>query len=197
MREHPLSKRISPEVPENSHLAEWMAEGAHLEVDLGCGKGLFLTDLAQQFPAIKFLGVERQRERVMKCRKKIHKLQLENTEAIRSDCEEALAEVFPNSSVDCFYILFPDPWPKKRHHRRRMVNTEFLAKIHTLLKTGGMLRLMTDDEHYFCAMHDLCEAAPGFEFCDWDQGREFPTTDFQKLFLELGRPIHRVAMRKL
>lgn len=177
-------------------LTDWLHRGVTLEVDLGCGKGLFLASLAEQEPHINFIGIEHQADRVARCNKKIARRALENAEAIYSDCETAVRELFPPESVDAFYVLFPDPWPKRRHHRRRLITSDFLALIRTRLKANGILRLRTDDEPYFRVMERLCTAAPGYKICDWEQGREFPLTDFQKIFLIQGRPIYSVAIQK-
>ncbi|MEO6846965.1 MAG: tRNA (guanosine(46)-N7)-methyltransferase TrmB [Chthoniobacterales bacterium] len=180
----------------DSPLEVWLQKKNPLEVDLGCGKGLFLTSLAQQFPDICFLGVEHQRERVAKCMKKIRRMEMQNAHALCAECEETVEKLFPPDSVDCFYVLCPDPWPKRRHHRRRMMNADFVESIRSRLKPAGILRMLTDDKPYFDVMDRLCDTSPGFERCDWDQGREFPVTDFQKHFMDQGLPIYRAAIRR-
>jgi len=191
-----LKERDAVSGADTALLRECIERKAVLEVDLGCGKGRFLTGLAEQNPSMRFVGVERQADRVLKCRKKIRRMELQNAEVLCGECMEAVTELFPPESVDCFYVLFPDPWPKRRHHRRRLITAKFAETVRTRLKAGGILRLMTDDEPYFRVMRRVCEAAPGFAVCDWDQGREFPVTDFQKLFSEQGLSFHRIAIRR-
>lgn len=180
-------------------IAQWISQKTRLEVDLGCGKGGFLADLATTESGISFVGVERQKSRVALCLKKIKNRHLENVEMVCAECEESVRELFPPESVDGFYVLCPDPWPKRRHHRRRLINVEFIELVRARLKPGGILRLLTDDKPYFDKMVEACHRALplGFEICDWDQGRVFPKTDFQKTFESLGLSIQRIAIRKV
>lgn len=176
--------------------AEWLDPSAPpLEIDVGCHRGLFLVDMAALFPAHNFLGVERQRERVARTRKKIERLGLGNAAAVQGEGLETLKSL-PPGRVDHIHVLFPDPWPKRRHHSRRLVQKEFLDLCATLLKTGGWLRLVTDDEPYAVAMRAAAEGAAQFVREDSD-GREYPLTEFQKKFLAINKPEHHLLLRKV
>src|SRR5215475_1526703 len=96
---------------------------APLHVDLGCGDGSFLCDMAQQFPKRNFLGIERLTKRVEKVRRKAENI--ENVRVLRADTLFAVRDLLPESSVHAFYLLFPDPWPKRRHQFRRIFTEDF------------------------------------------------------------------------
>lgn len=189
--ELPPSREPQPDLlPSN-----WTAPGAPpLEFDVGCHKGLFLVEMAKRHPERNFLGIERQGERVEKTLKKIRSQGLSNAWVVQAEGLEALQSV-PRDSVDCIHVLFPDPWPKRRHHCRRLVQAIFLEKCLEILKPGGLLRLVTDDENYAGAM---AEAAAGYAALvpEGGEDREYPLTEFQKKFLEDGRPFHSLFLRR-
>src|SRR5215467_9387012 len=97
------------------NLVELFGRNASLHVDLGCGDGSFLCEMAQQFPKKNFLGIERLTKRVEKVRRKAE--EIENVRVLRADTVFAVRYLLPENSVEAFYLLFPDPWPKRRHQR--------------------------------------------------------------------------------
>ena len=105
---------------------------APLHVDLGCGDGAFLSELARCHPDQSFLGIEKLVGRVAKASRKA--AALENVRILKVESSYAVRYLLPESSVSVFYLLFPDPWPKRRHHRRRIVTTNFLDSIHRALE---------------------------------------------------------------
>jgi tRNA (guanine-N7-)-methyltransferase len=150
--------------------------------------------MARQHPERNFLGIERQAERVAKTGKKIAALQLSNASVV---CAEGL-ETLRGLPADCaghIHVLFPDPWPKRRHHSRRLVQAAFLDRCHEILKPDGLLRLVTDDANYAAAMRAV--AAEDVRFRRQDQeDREYPLTEFQKKFLAEGRPFFTLLLRR-
>ena len=149
--------------------------------------------MAERFPATPFLGIEKQSARVDSCNKRLARRGLTNALAIRGDGPQSLRELLPAASVSTLHVSFPDPWPKRRHARRRLVNADFLAEAARVLRPGGQLRLMTDDKKYFDAIVSL--SAQGWERTGWDDGVERPTTNFEQTFLKLGKPAFRIALR--
>lgn len=167
---------------------------APLQVDLGCGDGSFLCELASQNPHRNFLGVEKLAGRVAKaCRKSAH---LTNVRVLNVESGYAVRYLVPEASVETFYLLFPDPWPKRRHHRRRIVTNDFLDSVHRALGDNGILRIATDQSDYFQEIQQLTRRHSGFTTMDPD-GADLPLTKFQKRFIALGAPIHRLALRKI
>ena len=170
---------------------------APLQVDLGCGDGSFLCELAHLHQDKNFLGIERLVGRVAKaCRKASP---LDNVRVLNVESSYAVGYLLPEASVETFYLLFPDPWPKRRHQRRRIVRLDFLDSIHRALEDGGSLRIATDQLDYFEKIRVLAENYSGFTIVDpnVDSDRnDLPLTKFERRFSALGVPIYRLALQK-
>lgn len=175
-------------------LAEFLRDP--VEIDLGCHRGTFVVAMAERYPGTRFLGVERQLGRVQRCQAKIERLGLTNAHVIAGEGLNTLREVLPAGAASVIHVSFPDPWPKRRHWDRRLVNGEFLRAAWRALIPGGALRLMTDDAAYFEAMGNVVADGDGFVPAPWDDGREYPETEFQKKFAASGKPVHRLALRR-
>jgi tRNA (guanine-N7-)-methyltransferase len=171
------------------------ARRARLEVDLGCGDGSFLVALAEQDPASNFLGIERLVGRVRSACRKIGARGLTNARIVQADILHATQHLFAPGSVDVFYLLFSDPWPKQRHHNRRVVNESFLRAAGRALKPEGELRIATDHAEYFAAMRKLLSEFPRFEIRS-NHSLGQPLTTFEKHFHTKGAEIHRLVLRK-
>jgi len=171
---------------------------APLQVDLGCGDGSFLCELAHLHQDKNFLGIERLVGRVAKaCRKASP---LDNVRVLNVESSYAVGYLLPEASVETFYLLFPDPWPKRRHQRRRIVRLDFLDSIRRALEDGGSLRIATDQLDYFEKIRVLAENYSGFTIVDpnVDSDRnDLPLTKFERRFSALGVPIYRLALRKI
>lgn len=167
---------------------------APLHVDLGCGDGSFLCQLAAQNPNRNFLGIEKLAGRVAKtCRKSAH---LENVRVLNVEIAYSVRYLLPEASVVTFYLLFPDPWPKRRHHRRRIVTIDFLDSIHRALASGGTLRITTDQRDYFEQITRIARNDPRFLIVRTEDAN-LPTTKFERRFSDAGEPIYRLALRKV
>jgi tRNA (guanine-N7-)-methyltransferase len=169
---------------------------AIVEVDLGCGDGGFVAELAARFPERNFLGVERLGGRVLRGCRKVTRLGLKNVRYLRIESSYAVQYLLPAGSVDVVHLLFPDPWPKKKHKRRRIVQPAFLEAVHRMLVPGGRFRIATDQENYFsviCALMSPQLFAPNEPPPD----EVFPVTTFERHFVREGAPIHRLDLRKV
>jgi tRNA (guanine-N7-)-methyltransferase len=175
-------------------VAKLFGRSAPLHVDLGCGDGSFLCEMAQQFPKNDYLGIERLTKRVEKVRRKAEKI--ENVRVLRADTLFAVRHLLPESSVETFYLLFPDPWPKRRHQFRRIFTRDFLDAIAAALKKHGVLRVATDQLDYFHQMERLSRAHSCFEVVDFHDA-VLPETKFERKFREQGAPIYRLTLRKI
>lgn len=170
------------------------AREAPLHVDLGCGDGDLLCELARRYPQGNFLGVEKLAGRVAKaCRKSAL---LENVRVLNVESTYAVRYLLPEASVETFYLLFPDPWPKRRHHRRRIVTNDFLDSIHGALESGGTLRIATDQRDYFEQIARVGRNDSRFVILD-SEDADLPTPKFERRFVAAGAPIYRLALRKV
>jgi tRNA (guanine-N7-)-methyltransferase len=169
---------------------------APLHVDLGCGDGSFLLGMAQQFPKRNFLGIERLTKRVDKVRLKAENI--ENVRVLRADTLFAVRDQLPECSVEAFYLLFPDPWPKRRHQFRRIFTRGFLDAIHIALQDRGLLWVATDHLNYFHQIERLSHGCPRFEVVpQMFDDTVLPVTRFEKKFRDQGAPIYRLTLRKI
>ena len=167
------------------------------EVDLGCGDGLFLEQMAAWHPERNFLGVERLLGRVGRTARRIAKAGLSNARVLRLDSTYVVGWLLPRASVSRMHVLCPDPWPKKRHHGNRLFNDEeFMSGLRRVLIPGGELLLKTDDLEYFeCALEAMSHEE-GFVRLDWPEDAfPYAETGFQKHWQNLGKAIHRARWR--
>ena len=165
-----------------------------LEIDLGCGDGTFLTGMAAHHPERDFLGVERMLGRVEKTMRKIERMELPNARIMRLESSYTVGWLLPKGRVSRLHLLCPDPWPKKKHAARRLVNqSEFLDGLTRILSPGGEFLLKTDDLPYFeDALVSFESRTHQFRRLDWpDDAFFYPTTDFEKGWLAQGRSINR------
>jgi tRNA (guanine-N7-)-methyltransferase len=188
--------RFSAEAPPDLLPAGWQGIGCRsLEIDVGCHKGRFLVEMAQRYPVRNFLGIERQRERAERAKKKISLLGLGNAEVLHGDGLEIIG-CLPDACADCVHILFPDPWPKRRHKSRRMVQEKFLLEVQRILKFQGLLQLVTDDADYAREMEFAIANIAAFQRTGGDL-RDYPPTEFQIKFLADSRPVYGVLLERV
>ena len=176
-------------------LAKVFPRSAPLEVDIGCGDGAFFVALAERFPERNFLGLEKLAGRVRRACKKASRLALPNIRVLRIESAYAIQYLLPVASVDVVHLLFPDPWPKKKHRRRRIVSADFLTLVHGLLVPNGRFRVATDQKDYFAAMRQLISPTAFVEITPATE--TFPVSTFERHFLAEGAPIYRLELRKV
>lgn len=168
-----------------------------LEIDLGCGDGSFLLDMAAQFPERSFLAVERLMGRVRKVCKRAAKARLENVRVLRLESRYTVEWLLPAASVSRLHLLCPDPWPKAKHHRRRLVQPEFLAAIHKALTPEGEFLFMSDHPEYFEWTQEHVAQSGIFDVLPWHEDDFFyPKTDFQRQWEAEGKSMHRLRCVK-
>jgi tRNA (guanine-N7-)-methyltransferase len=167
-----------------------------LEVELGCGDGAFLLRYAALHPERNFLAVERLLGRIRKLDRKGPRAGLKNLRLLRLEASYALEYLLPDACAQAIHVYFPDPWPKRRHHRRRLINARFMELAAKALAPGGILHLRTDDADYFEQMTTVGRAHPAFQEIAPPEDLISVCTDFEKLFMDQGLPIHRTAFQK-
>lgn len=167
-----------------------------LEIDLGCGKGRFLVARALANPATCFLGIDRRQMRIAKVERAALRMKLGNIRLICGENSQAVENLIPAACVATYYLFFPDPWPKRRHHRRRLFDARFLEAIHRTLRPGGKLHIATDHGDYFEIIRRTLAADRRFEECETFIPAENERTNFELIFTGQGKPIGRCSFRK-
>ncbi len=108
----------------------------------------------------------------------------------------ALGTLLPAATVEVCHLLFSDPWPKRRHHTRRVVSEEFLGGVARVLRPDGLLRIATDHADYFAQMERVCRIAPSFEICGAIEAESIFRTTFESRLTAGGAEIYRMVLRK-
>jgi tRNA (guanine-N7-)-methyltransferase len=167
-----------------------------IEIDLGCGKGSFLLWAAAANPTRNFLGVERLLRRVRRVDRKAVRGGLNNVRLVRLEAMYLVSKLLPNESVSTYHILFPDPWPKRRHHARRLISAEFLVDLHRTMTRDSAVNCATDHEEYFESIQN--EFATSGRFTEAKPVILPPEaqTDFEKEFVAAGKAVYRCRWLK-
>ena len=148
-----------------------------LEIGFGMGEATAL--LGRDFPETGYLAVEVHKPGIGKLMARIEELGLSNIRIIEGDAHPILRTMIPDKSVDGIHLFFPDPWPKKRHHKRRIVNSEFLNLIHPKLKNGGYFHIATDWVPYAEQIQEVFAASTLFRGGVVDRPEWRPLTRFE------------------
>jgi len=168
-----------------------------LEVELGSGDGSFLAQYAAAHPERNFIGVERLLGRLRKLDRKARRLGLENLRCARIEAAYFLEYLLPPATAQALHVYFPDPWPKRRHQKHRLINERFPGLACLALAGGGAVYLRTDDAAYFAQMKAVFPACPSFEETPTPEDLAAAQTDFERDFLARGVGALRLAFRKI
>jgi len=170
-------------------------------VEIGFGRGEFLRNLAALRPEVAHVGVEVSFKRVLKMARRLARSGIRNVRLVEGTGEELVGELLPESSVETFWINFSDPWPKKRHHRRRLIQPPFVRDLALRLQPGGCVEIATDHEGYAGWIDEALSAEPLLENVHAPQPflREVPgrmRTAYQLEWLREGRPLRFWTYRR-
>ncbi len=182
-----------PSLVERLDLAQLFPKAQPLEVDLGSGDGSFLAQWAAQHPEHNFLGVERLLGRLRKLDRKGQRAGLTNMRGLRIEAAYGLEYLLPLGSVRALHVYFPDPWPKRKHVQRRLVNAHFTEVAARALEPGGQVYLRTDDLYYFAQMMEVFGGNRRFRLTQTPSALSAVITDFEKEFLARGLTTLRAA----
>jgi tRNA (guanine-N7-)-methyltransferase len=169
-----------------------------LELEIGSGKGAFLVLAAAIFPEVNFVGVEVAAPFARSTADRLLRRGLSNARVVRADARSLVGDRLAPSSVAAVHLYFPDPWPKKRHHKRRLFDAGFLDGVARVLEPHGRLCLATDHDEYYEIMRALGDAHPALELLlayDW-HGPDAGITNFEQKYLREGRTSHRACYHK-
>jgi tRNA (guanine-N7-)-methyltransferase len=143
------------EISGKTDFSDVFGRSAPLHIEIGSGKGTFLINQALAFPQINFLGIEWANKFYKHIVDRMGRRGAGNVRIIRTEAALFVSEHISNKSVDCFHIYFPDPWPKRSHHRRRFVSAENVAQMIRCLKKNGLINIATDHAEYFQWIQDV------------------------------------------
>lgn len=167
---------------------------APLVMEIGFGMGDSLLTMASANPERDFIGVEVHKPGVGRLLHEIAEKELKNLRIYRHDAKEILRDCIADGTLDCIQIFFPDPWHKKRHNKRRLVQSEFIEQLRPKLKVGGTVHMATDWEPYAEHMMEVMSAAPGFRNAagpgQFSSASERPLTKFEKRGQRLGHVVN-------
>jgi len=167
---------------------------APLVLEIGSGMGETTASIARNRPDTDFIAVEVHSPGIGSLLKLIEKEQLKNVRVLRHDALEVLEKMIPDGALAGIHLFFPDPWPKKRHHKRRLVQPAFAALAARKLAPGGYLHAATDWEDYASQMVEVLMAEPGLRRDNDAHAR--PSTKFELRGLKLGHKVHDYLFRR-
>lgn len=192
----------------------WFPHPRHpLELEIGCGKGTFLLQQASAMPDTNFLGIEIAREFFEYTADRVRRAGLANVRVLNSDAAEFLRWRCASDVFRVIHVYFPDPWPKRRHHRRRLIRDDFLQQCARVLLPGGEIRIVTDHDDYWawiqervagltqCANTHAPPSLPPFACESFARAKgagegELVGTNFERKYRREGRPFHAIVLRR-
>jgi tRNA (guanine-N7-)-methyltransferase len=170
--------------------------------EIGSGKGRFLISSASTNPKLNYLGIERAVKYHHLIRQRVERQGLTNVRLLNTDADHFVGSYIPELSVHHYFILFPDPWPKKRHRKRRLITETFLEQLLPTLAPGGSIHYKTDYLDYFEQMLSVSRARPDLvelqcrTISAKQADPEAADTNFERKYLLLGRPIYVADYQK-
>lgn len=176
-------------------LAALFPEQQPLEVELGAGDGSFLIKHTTLHPEHNFIGVERLLGRLRKIEKKGLRGGLTNLRLVRIEASYFLEFLLPKNSVTALHVYFPDPWPKRKHRKNRLVNERFTELVGKVLTANGIVYLRTDDADYFAQMTRVFDGNSAYEKIETPEAISSVVTDFERNFHLRGVPTLAAAYR--
>ena len=177
--------------------AELFGREAPTDLEIGSGKGRFLLELAATHPDRNLVAVERAAKYHRLCCQRAARRGLTNVRLIRTTAEDLLFRLLEPRSVANLYVLFPDPWPKKRHHKRRLFTSEVVDAMVDALQPRGRVLVKSDHGEYAQVIGQALDRARGLSRLDSEHAfAELPKTGFEHKYLDQGRTIFGFAFEK-
>lgn len=190
-----------PATGERFNPEEWFDSPGPFELEIGCGKGGFLLARAKARPDVRILGIEWANKFFKFAADRMVRRGLNNVRVMRTDARVFVMEHLPAGCVSTLHLYHPDPWPKKRHHKRRLVQTEFADAVARTLVPQGRWLIQTDHADYFAHIRSVLASHASFSEIQWEEAAvettpEFAGTNFEIKYLREGRAIYRAAYVK-
>ena len=190
------------EINSNAKQFETLSKRQPLKVEIGFGDGQNLIQMAMTEPHNMYIGIDVYRPGIGRLLIELNRLDIDNVKIILGDAVESLPLFFKENSISDVMIFFPDPWPKKRHHKRRLITRDFLKKIAFYLSKNGNLYISTDCEQYaegilsLIDKEDLLENVSGY-YSYAEQQFRVSLTKYELRGLRLGHTIRNIHSRRL
>ena len=184
--------------------AEVFGNANPVELEIGSGKGTFLMAVSEAKPDTNFIGIEYARAYAEYAADRLRRNHRMNCRIVPGEATWWIRCHVPDESLANIHIYFPDPWPKTRHHKRRLIQLPFITEVRRVLRPGGLMRLVTDHADYFAHMQDVLGKQTELEVVAFDSpvaDRMGPAgmivgTNFEKKYIAEGRSFHATAARK-
>jgi tRNA (guanine-N7-)-methyltransferase len=176
-----------------------------VELEIGSGKGTFLVAIAEAKPEHNYVGIEYAKAYAEFAADRLRRHNLHHTRMVHGEATWWIRCHVPDESLTAMHIYFPDPWPKARHNKRRLIQLPFLKEVHRVLIPGGKLRLVTDHADYFAHMQATLVAQSDLEVIPFDSpvplkenapAGSIVGTNFERKYIAEGRPFHSTAAIK-
>jgi tRNA (guanine-N7-)-methyltransferase len=187
-------------LPKPLNWSELFGNANPVEMEIGTGKGTFLTEQAKARPDTNFFGIEWARWFWRSASDRLRRNNCLNARTVRAEAGFLLREFVPDATLAVLHIYFPDPWPKARHHKRRLIQQPFLDQVDRVLILGGRLQIVTDHQEYFEHIEPTVKASK-LEIIEYNRPGsaaegEFVGTNFERKYKREGRPFYALAARK-
>ena len=171
-----------------------------VEIEIGSGKGTFLLDYATARPELNLLGIEYAKAYATYCADRFRRAELANVRMMRAEALTLFKTSLPPASLQRVHIYFPDPWPKRRHQRRRLVQPAFVDLVRQALAPGGQLLIITDHFDYARHIRRVLHDVPGFVRIPTprlvDAEGALVGTNFERKYRAQGRPVYPLALMR-
>lgn len=188
-------------LPRPLNFAQLFGNTNPVELEIGFGKGTFLVEQAMSRPETNFLGIEYANWFYRYASDRLRRRSPRNARTVRAEANFFVKEFIPDSSIAVLHIYFPDPWPKARHHKRRLIQESFVPVMNRILRPGGRVQIVTDHRGYFEENIDPVIRASGLKIVDYNRPGsaaegEYVGTNFERKYRREGRPFYAIAAMK-
>lgn len=177
--------------------------GGPVHIEIGSGNGTFMLNQAKSQPQINFLGIEWARKYYRYAVDRMGRWNVDNVRIIRTEAAAFIAEFVPDSSIECFHIYYPDPWPKKRHHKRRFICNANIEQMLRCLANEGSMQIATDHLEYFeqikSCLKSYCAFLKEKEFIAsaGASDSEYAGTNYERKYAKENRQTYTIAVKKV
>jgi tRNA (guanine-N7-)-methyltransferase len=202
LKDYPLVSLKPEDLNEKMDFADIFGRFGPVHIEIGSGKGTFLVNQAKAQPQVNFLGIEWANKYYRYAVDRIGRWGLANVKVIRAEAALFIEDHISGTSVDCFHIYYPDPWPKKRHHKRRFINKENTDQIIRCLKPEGIIRIATDHEEYWQQIQQVIKPRKEFEEIKFTptasaESGELVGTNYERKYIKEKRTVFTLAVKKI